>query len=988
MLGIMRCFGFIVLSLVAFGTTGLARAACPGATSEAHCLYASGFSPVGGDLVTTTQQLLATNMDPFQRESTAEELKRNYENAASALTTGQAERDALVSLMDDWTEPATCPGTTTAHHLYCEWSLNYETEGKVTLPDTNGDGEPERCALVAPNIAALTSARDTFAYQVAINWAPAGSTVATTRLKLLQAIRAIADSYLIVADEFFVDSTEFRVAIADATNLPSRLNTQRLLATKARLCYQEAIDAFLYGFSPAVGRNLYAADFFGERDTEDGNLFGLFNLAVERWSAAVREEAAKRRASGITPNPADQVQAAAAFRTTLAQNATQTYVLAAASAHRQSTNFTSNGGARLKDALDLMRILGQSGATGLNPLGYDDRFVPMQDFSELLNLAKTKAALASTSYDLFTSHRRNADFDIERLQDILTEDANNLLKAQLATLTGVPLGAADFDTRVAVAGDNFGDCGLDLDNTAFVTCMNGADKASGTLAAKHYDRHHARQQWAYALRHKASILAEIDSENQQYGARLEIEHRNLQGVKDTLNQFLADMAGARTIIKSEDKYKDDGEENGADTDSKGQRTTTSTSYTLRNDSLHLEVKEEIDMQALLADYRIALDGVQHQGTIETLLRQAAEQESVIDMEVQNENAATLDFANLLAQRDDLIFQRARASEHAQWTARRIMGRAAESRILRSREALQFQSDFTRAVRFSYLAAKALEYRNLLRLVNVGNADSLLNLTDLYKMQDIADLIRFNSNLEDYQPCPWDASSGDTVVIDLAINIFGLTDDVIDGYDPGCKSRPTATQRKLCRDDVRKMKVQGELNKYLLPDPDENWWDRSILVIPFSTSLGDRNMTSLYNAKAWYNTTENNCEAKSNGLAVRFKHVQGAEDWEPEIVIEQRGTTMLRRPDETIAEYVPVGTYLNMVGENDDTMYRSRALVVPGRGLFYEAPYRSEMWSRGLKGRSVAAPNWTIEIRDRGYDPIDWSKFEGLEIHIDVIGSTQ
>ncbi len=969
----------------------VAGAACPGASSAGanQCIYSGDFSPIAGPIAGTASRLLTTNMYPFQRTSAAADLQRHYDSATAALTAGQAFRDSLVALVIDWTTPAACPGTTIQQHLFCNWSLNYETEGQVSLTDTNGDREPDLCTINGP-LSSLTSARDTFAYQVGINWAPPGSTVAATRTKLLQTIRAIVDSYLIAADEFFIDSTEFRAANADANNLGTRLAAQRLLATKARLCYQGAIDAFLYGFSPAVGTNIYAADFFGERDTEDGNLFALFNLAVERWSAAWREEAAKRRAIGITSATADQTRAAAAFKAALSDNATQTCLLTAALAARQGSGFSGNGGPRLQTALDLMRTLGQASATGLNPLGYDDRFIPMRDFSPgLLEDARTMQANAEQSFQAFQQHRRDVDFDIDQLQQILQENANSVFKAQLATLTGVPLGATDFDTRVGVAGNNFSDCSLDLDNATFVTCMNG--KAGGTLASKWYDRHRARQQWVLAMQRKASLLAQIDSENRQYGATLEIEHRNLQGVKDSLSHFLSDMENARTVAKSEEKYRDD-VSGGSSKDSKGKKTTTTTTYYLRNDNLRLDVDKEIDMQNLLADYRIAQAGVQHQGNIEALLRQVVEQEIAIGLEVQNENAAALDFANLMGQRDDLIFQRARAGEHAVWSARRLMSRAAEARILRSREALRFQADLTQAARFSYLAAKALEYKYLRPLVNlsVGAPDNLLNLTDLYKIQDVTDLDRFNDKLDLLDSCPWGSIQPATVELSLVWDILRLTDTVIDRLEPRCAALPSPGERANCRQLRRWQEWQGYLGQHLSVDPETG---RQLLRIGFSTSLRDPaiDWMGLYNAKAWYGAAPSPCDGVStNGVAVNFNSGQYGTLWRPRVTIEQKGATTLGSSDGTVAEYIPVGEYLNMLGQNPDSMFGAKALLSDRRsGLFIgEEPDPGLMWSNGLKGRSVAASNWSIEVKDVGREAIDWSKLHDIVIFIDVIGSTQ
>ncbi|WP_295393209.1 hypothetical protein [uncultured Thiodictyon sp.] len=725
MMKITRRFGFISLSLLAWAIGGTAHAACAGATASGvnQCIYCGDFSTVAGAAVGSTTTLIASNMFPYQAISTTAEQERHYADAIAALTAGQSLRDTLLPLSPNWSEPSSCPGASIQQRLFCDWWRNYETEGKVSFTDDNGDGEPDACVINGSEIGALASARDTFAYQVALNWAPPNSTVADTRIKLLQSIRAIADTYLIVADEFFVDAAEFRVSTLDSWSLDQILSAQRRLTTKARLCYQGAVNAFLYGFSPAVGTNIYVADFFGQADTEDGNLFSLFNLAVARWSDAWREEAAKRRAIGISPSPQDQTRASADFTVALSASATQTYLLTAALAGRQGQAFIDNGGPRLERALAWMRSLALAGSAGLNPLGYDDRFVPMRSSQDLLGVARTMQTNAQQSFDTFQAYRRDIDVDIERLQAILAEDANSVLKAQLATLTGVPLSAADFDAQVRVAGDNFSDCGLDLDNTAFVACMNGSDKAKGTLANKYFDMHRGRQQWTLAVQHKTTLLGQIETENRLHGETLDIEHRYLQGQKARLTQFISDMAGARTIEKSDSKYKD----NGNDKDTHGTKTTTTTTYKLRDDDLKLNVEKEIDLQALLADYRIAQAGVQYQGNIEALLRQIVEQEMTIGLEVQNENAAALDFANLLGQRDDLIFQRDKATEHTNWTAERIMRRAAEVRILRSRAALRFESDFNQAVRFSYLAAKALEYKYLTPLVNVGEADDPLNL---------------------------------------------------------------------------------------------------------------------------------------------------------------------------------------------------------------------------------------------------------------------
>lgn len=989
--------------LVLFGalllTAGSAAAACDGSTMSGgnHCLFYGAFSTTGGNLAGATTQLAGTSMFPFQGRETEAERQIWYTAANDALNTGTSLRNSLMFLTETPGTPD-CGKQPTAmapwERLLCRPEDDFEDLGKVGFPDADRNGEPDACLITNMNLDGLLRARDTFAYQAASNWAPPGSSVAATRIKLLQTIRVIADLYLLVADEFLIDATEFRVSNQDTLRLDQKLDQQRMLSTKARLCYQGAVEAFLYGFSPAVGTNIYAADLFGTPDTQDGNLFTLFNLAVSRWSAAWREEAAKRRARGISPSATDQGNARERFKTDLAGNATGAYLLTAAGASRQGTSFASNGGPQLRVALDLLRTLAAAEASGLNPLGYDDRFIPMVDASVLLGQARSRQANADQSWQAFQSYRRDFDLDIDRLQEVLTTEATSALKAQLATLTGVPTNDGNFDARVAVAGGDFFDCGLDLDNSAFVTCMTG--KAAGTLASRYYDMHRARQQWRLADQRKRNLLEQIAAEVRAHGDRLTIENAYNTAYHATLAAYLEAMGSARSITVSEDKYEKKDKTDGDTTKSKGKTTTTTTSYSLRNDSLHLQITQEGDLQDALRDYRIKLDGVQYQGTIQALNRQIIEQEIEIGLAIQQENAVALDFGNLMAQRDDLIFQRGKASEHAGWSAGRIMARAAEVRILRSRAALQFQSDFNQAVRFSYLTAKALEYWHLQPLVDIpiGGRDDLLNLTDLYKMQDVTDLDRFNDNLEDFGTCPWGSIQSGTVEISMIWDHLGLTNPVVDARTD-CGSRASETERNSCRREWRQTEWQRFVSEHRSADPVTG---RQRLRIPFSTSLGDDAIAwmGLQNLKAWDRSTPVGCgPVGSNGLAVLFKINQSGNGWQPKVTLTQAGATSLLRADringDTVYEYVPVGRYLNMQGTNTDEMYRTTAVLTDDRNGLFVGPAvdPSKTWSNGLKGRSPAASNWVLEVQDVGRrDVIDWTRLEDIEIHIDVIGSSR
>ncbi|WP_295393395.1 hypothetical protein [uncultured Thiodictyon sp.] len=258
------------------------------------------------------------------------------------------------------------------------------------------------------------------------------------------------------------------------------------------------------------------------------------------------------------------------------------------------------------------------------------------------------------------------------------------------------------------------------------------------------------------------------------------------------------------------------------------------------------------------------------------------------------------------------------------------------------------------------------------------------------MQDVVDLDRFNDRLEVYDTCPWGSVQLGTVELSLVWDILGLTDVYIDALDPSCAALPQPTERARCRETRRQREWQGYLNRQLADDPENG---RKVLRIAFSTSLQDPAIAwlGLYNTKAWYGTAQRCDPVQANGVAVNFDSSQGGTYWQPRITIEQKGASTLRRAGTAPAEYIPVGEYLNMQGQNADTMFGAKAVLSSNRnGLFIAAdPDPGVMWNNGLLGRSVTASNWSLEVKDVGVrEALDWSKLADIMITIDVIGSTQ
>ncbi len=93
-----------LLALIGIGILGVVQAACPGATSQgnANCIYHGDFTVVADTRAGTNGSIVASSMFPFQRQSTAKDLQRQYQIATASLTSGQAFRNAMTALTLDF----------------------------------------------------------------------------------------------------------------------------------------------------------------------------------------------------------------------------------------------------------------------------------------------------------------------------------------------------------------------------------------------------------------------------------------------------------------------------------------------------------------------------------------------------------------------------------------------------------------------------------------------------------------------------------------------------------------------------------------------------------------------------------------------------------------------------------------------------------------------------------------------------------------------
>lgn len=922
---------FIICSLPPSG----AWAACDGAdmTGANNCVYFTGFGVVGDAMAGDNYDLVRANMYPFQRRLPQSDLAYWYDRSKDMYNDGYQYWEDL-SLLDLSFDPDNPPASPTPQQsMILNPQLNYETAG---LLDNFDQIEAD-----------LLTARDTFAYAYYVNYDPGDGVTPQTRL--LESIKLLANIYLMVADEFLIDALEFRFS-ATSLMAAEKLDEQLALLEKARIYYQKAVDSFVYGFSPAVGTNIFVSGLF------DDNVFDLFILSTERMSMSQREMASKQLARLISPDPLDTAAAIAASGDTLKESCVSTYLLAAATAQTTGNDFITYGGERLINALNTLRNQGNIYKGDLNPLGYDDRYIPMQDFTTLYNIALSRKNTASTSQNTLTNSIRDFDADAEKMRAAINALVTNPggYKAQLASLTGVSVSDPDFINKVIAAGEDLYDC--PIDDPEFSECV--ATKTAGVLGAKYSQIREAELRVQIALKKKDNLLDMVEVENQAHDQMLEIENINDTAIRDALENYLHDLKNARTIEKQKVKTKHGKTEK-----------QTITSYYVENPQLELSTDKEVALQEAQKNYRIATLNLETGKTIKNLLNQIAETEIEIGLAIQAKNSAVMDFDNALKEKENVLYLYEKSMAQLAYDINIYQEKMPEVRILRCQSAIDLARDLNNAVHYAYLAAKAIEYQYMKPLVNLTVLNETLNIHDLYKVQTVEDLTLFLDKLNAYNACPWGSMAETKITISLAKNILGLTDAYL---NPDNVLTPVQVVK------LRTQKLQAFLSSKI--DKTDN-----SLNFDFATALTDNYILQFnkYNMKIWYGTLSAPCDpVPAKGVSVRFNTTQ-TQSITPYVRLTQKGHSTYFDSDKNILEYVPVGEYLNMLSDNQDSL-----LATVGQFTAYvnKDPAADPLWDPSFKGRSVASSDWSMRISDIGDYAIDWSKVTDLYIYMDTINS--
>lgn len=900
-------------------------------SSAGFRLVNGGMSSLGGAVASADGALLATNMSPYQRDMTVADYAQIFVSAKNDLNDGVAFRDTL-SLFD------IPDNTSNQWKLLNDPKLNYESAGLIT-PEILGYYE-----------ARLLNARNLFGYGTYIGYAGA-------EVELQNALRTLVTIYLTIADEFLSDALESRFSDMGVT-VDIKLNEQIALLSKAQTYYEKALNAFVFGFTPALDRSVFISQYFDEPTKI------LFNVALERLVMTIREKTAKILVKEMSSDPLVESNARKAARSTLSDTAISAYVLTStiSAAAGSEANFLQFGGQRLVNALKVLQSQGSLYRQDINPLGYDNRYVPLGKFEELWDHANSWANLAGDSELALANEKRTFESNLNLLQQTLLNLATNTggYKLQLAELTGVSIADAYFLQKSIIAGEDLIDGSCPIDGPNFDSCIT--NKTSGILRIKYSQLREAQIRVDSAILREQNIQVTLESEEQRHAVRLEIYRKDLSDKKDTLKNYLEQMKNSRTITKSR----------------QGNHGVWKviTSFDVRNDNLGIDFDKEVALQQINFNLAIAQTNLTDESTIENLLHSLAEAKIETGLAIQQQNSAYEDFYNTYKQKNNLVFLYTKTLEQANYDTKKLLERLPETKVLQTQAALKYSKELNAAIQFAYLTAKALEYKYVTPIDRIPGLVAM-SLNDLYRAQTIGDVKDFLVSLKTSNNCDWQGVTSRLIKYSLAFDKLGLTDKFLNPDNSLTLVQVVA---------LRKQKVQ----EYIIPRIDAA---SKSFKFNFSTALTDLNISiwNKYNLKIWYGTQVSPCPSiTSRGVAVYLNTEQSSSNIVPYVTLTQRGHQTFLNSKKEIKEYVPTSNYLNMTLSSDPFTLNDNIKTTAFFDAYFKVlPTSVPMWDNSFWNRSIAASDWELALTDNAYRydvPINWTDIDDIEVYFDTVGS--
>lgn len=960
----MKTVGHLIVSLavliiagVTFAPLAQAEAGFSNMSSAGFRIVSGGMSSLGGAVTSSDSKLLATSMNYYEARPASSDLEFYHKRALSDLSAGVAFRKDNLLLIN-----ANPLGSSPQSKMIQNPNLNYETAGLL-----EGYADIE---------ARLISARDTFAYDLYKKY-PDETTAGTN---LLETIRLLATMDIMIADEFLIDAVEFRFSYSSSALgfLDERLDEQIVLLHKAMLYYQKALDAFAYGFSSNDGSKYYVAS-----DLTDAE-FGLFNLALERMSMAVRERTSKIFIRSISPDAALQWKTArqTAFNDLKVQT-TATYLTAVA----MGESLSRPGADRIQSGFTALQRQGAYFLHNLNPLGYDNRYIPTSDFAELFKLAKfTHLDAASKAQATFEQQRREFDANSQAL----TAEINSLNRqyiANLASFTGCPapldpLNTTQVETFLDCTGNAGGDllyCPATDDAATFEACLAANTTTRGVLAHKWRAVMQTHTALNRARLTRQAAYDSIKNENEKTGKLVELMRISVNTQLEKLDEFLENIKRREvdTTVKTTVRSK----VNGRWTKKEVEKTHTTTEiFTVKDTKQQLDIQLEKDNLLIQSDFEIKSINLASAERIKELMVNAAVAEQDLELAVQAKNTAVADFDNTMNEKETqwILYDTGR-DQLKYYTD---PDRYATLRILKSQAAIDLSNKLNQTAHYAYLAAKALEYQSLSPLIDEPVAGSRLRITDVFKAQTAGDLEKFINGLESVstQSCPWGTFDRQEHTISLALHILGLTDGYLDPDGDGL-----AADGKVVA-DARREQVQTFITRHLSSDGS----------LRFKFSISEENqylgISGSYNLKIWNGPAPDLCRPLNSdhiprGTTVSIISTQGAQ-FRPRVRLSRTGPSSFRDSQGGIREYVPVYNYNFLFEGGGEYLPVKEVEFIPFIKVDPRLESGTGSWTGAFFGTGITSSEWEIKVFDWNsvYTKTDFNKITDIQFYFDTLGS--
>ncbi len=876
-------------------------------------------SPSGGSVSSAAYTVPKHNMQPFA-PLTQSDLNTLYVTATTYLNQNRSFKDSLTfyNCQPSASGPV-CDNRLKNLLLYPDY--NYETVG-FTAQFQNGI---EAKYLEAIRLLAVLVDRN---YSDSMTY-------------LKTAIRDLMTVYMIFGDEFLIDALDLRIPAAMSNPLADDyIDDQINHLEKAVEYYRYAYDRFTeIWLTPVCCSGNTIGKLLGADEWK------LFTFLSQRMFLALQEKASRETVMG---DPS-----------TLPDDAAELYLQMAAISTTVGSQFYAYGGGQLLAELNLLKQQVRNIRNGLNPLGYDDRYVPLNDFESLYNLADAALNNGTGSCVYLETQLKTEQRDYDYVLDKVTDQSNSLNTSygqQLAELTGCSLSLpqADFVSCVENADAGLYDCQMETDPAAFETCVKSKTAGNSVLGAKYRQIKDADLNLDLAVLRHQNIGTRIDNENERVNNTIQIWKDYTGAQKQVLSAYREKMKDAVQITKTKTKVK-----------GKKKVSTTVKTFTVQDDALKIATWKEQELLELTQNFQIRMALDNNDSAVKDLMLQEAEALLGIDMAVQNKNAMVAAYDAAVRQKDNLLYL---WQQNLEFTASYWQKKLPVSRLIQSSLNLKLSKRFHELRHMCYLATKALEYKYMEKMecLSMG-AFGEINISDIFKLQTAIDFGEYLSSLNTY-------------------NVMSSLHDTFQPQDYSISFSKDILGITAADETARHNSFQEFVNSHL--DAQGN------LVFTFTTAVNQQVFEDYFmtNMKIWHGTIPYSTSTTRGFTAsLFFRGAYGTII--PRLKVAQKGMQSFYRKNWEPATYYPVKIFAMMTANDTSPEPSTQITFIPftGKDPRYDIdPLDKGVWTSAFTNRSVAATQWEVILYKKSASGVNvtdvpMSKLTDIYFFFDTIG---